>query len=129
LVRLIVDLIRVIRCLLWTPNSPPAAFSKPVDWKLELTVLHKAKSLVEAELNGFATSIAEDEELLGLKLPLRTRFAVLYRINVKEALSVHLQFLERLTALVLQLQEGVPFEELRSNYGESPLAPYIAEIV
>ena len=119
----------MVRCLTWTPSSPPAAYSRPVDWKLEQHVLQKASRLLQDELNAFATSIEEDEELLTLQLRLRTRFAVFYRLNVKETLRRQLQLLAQLTVLVEKLQEGGVATELCAEVTDPALTPYIGEIV
>ena len=117
---------------MWTPASSPPAFSRPLHWKLELRVAQRAADLLTAELHKFPTSIEEDETLLASDLPIRLRFAIFYRINLKESLRAQINMFSRLADVVTSLDGGETAAAVIARCreaGEQELEPYFKEVV
>ena len=88
------QLITVFRALLWRPNvhTIESIFSATDD-TLELAARQAATRLLERTLHDFPTSISEDQERLAYNCPLHEHFSILYRLQRKQVLSLHISLL------------------------------------
>jgi hypothetical protein len=88
------ELITTFRAFNWSSDKPLSSAFYPTDPALEAAARAAAAALLTGQLGSFATSIEEDEALLSTDISLRTRFAVLYRLQRKQVLAQQIALLK-----------------------------------
>jgi hypothetical protein len=118
-----VEMLKVIRCFLWTPEISPNAFLKPADLKLEVLAVRRFKEMLEEVYQAFPTTLEDDRELL--KEATGKRYlAILYRAGVKEIYLQQVKYCNIALELLDMIAGGYPLtviEEITSK------PPHISE--
>lgn len=87
------ELITTFRAFHWASDQPISSVFYPTDPILEGTARSKAVELLRGLLTSFPTSITEDKALLSTDITLRTRYAVMYRLQRKQVLEQQIALL------------------------------------
>jgi len=100
------ELLNCFRAIHWDFEHGKEAFFAPKSLELEKKVLEETKTFLKGMLGNFETSLEEDLELLSQNLPLKLRFAVIYRSEIKKIIHKQVEYISILERITNNLVSG-----------------------